>query len=442
MFRQEWYAYDLGGTRTLRRSTTSSGTTITVYAFGLEEHVYSSSGMPQSSTYYYSLGGRLIGELQGTTTQFFLTDALGSVLTTFTTTAGSAAVQGNQVYGPYGTSRYSKGAIGTTKGFTGQYTDATGLDYYNARYYDPVVGQFLPADVVQGNMQGMDPYSYVQGNPETLTDPTGKKVACGPDGCGGGNDGGSPPPPPPHAPGHGPVPAGNGNSSDSNGGSQTRQHPPRLTGDQLANWCSNNTKCLQAILWYQDAVDNQAYLQGIQIGLALIPLFGEDDPDALVKATEEDIAIAALEQQLAEDSQALDDQVSAKLTSPQLSDQVEGQAGAIASIYSKLIKFNYEYGTRGEDGEVDAETPEAIIEAKSGPAAGTLTGLMKSFNNKVINPDGKPFVVYAPNWNANMVQTAYQKLGSLDTGQAVYIVTSQEQLIETLVYLQEGGEPL
>jgi RHS repeat-associated protein len=86
-------------------------------------------------------------------------------------------VQGNQLYGPYGTSRYSQGTMGTNKGFTGQYADATGLDYYNARYYDPVVGQFLSADVKQGNLQGMDPYGYVGGNPETLTDPTGEYFA-------------------------------------------------------------------------------------------------------------------------------------------------------------------------------------------------------------------------------------------------------------------------
>jgi len=46
--------------------------------------------------------------------------------------------------------------MGTSKGFTGQYADTlTGLDYYNARYYDPVVGVFLSADSVQGNLQGM-----------------------------------------------------------------------------------------------------------------------------------------------------------------------------------------------------------------------------------------------------------------------------------------------
>ena len=79
------------------------------------------------------------------------------------------------MYGPYGTSRYLAGSISTPKGYTGQIHDAvTGLDYYNARYYDPVVGMFLSIDTVQGNQQGMDPYAYVRGNPETMSDPTGQ----------------------------------------------------------------------------------------------------------------------------------------------------------------------------------------------------------------------------------------------------------------------------
>ncbi len=174
---QEWYAYDASGNRVLRRSTTSSGTSITTYAFGLEEHFYGATGINTGNTFYYRLGGRLIGTLTGITTltpQFFLTDALGSVLATFSATAGSAAVLGNQVYGPYGNQRYTQGSMGTAKGYTGQYADATGLDYYNARYYDPIVGRFVSADTVQGNEQGMDPYAYVMGNPETMNDPTGQ----------------------------------------------------------------------------------------------------------------------------------------------------------------------------------------------------------------------------------------------------------------------------
>jgi RHS repeat-associated protein len=118
-----------------------------------------------------------LGTLSGAstlTTNFLLTDSVGSVVSTISNTAGSAAVQGNQVYGPYGNKRYSAGNMGTAKGFTGQYADdLTGFDYYVARYYDPVSARFLSADTVQGNMQGMDPYDYVGGNPETRNDPSG-----------------------------------------------------------------------------------------------------------------------------------------------------------------------------------------------------------------------------------------------------------------------------
>ncbi len=44
-----------------KRSTDSTGTTMTAYAFGLEEHLSTGTGTNQNNTYYYSLGGRLIG---------------------------------------------------------------------------------------------------------------------------------------------------------------------------------------------------------------------------------------------------------------------------------------------------------------------------------------------------------------------------------------------
>src|SRR5260370_13448571 len=148
---QEWYIYDASGSRVLRRSTDGSTTSLTVYAFGREEHSYTSSGTNQGNTYYYTLGGRLLGKSDGVIITFYQTDILGSFVADLSNTAGSAAIKGNEVYGPYGKQRYNQGTHGTPKGFTGQYNDSlTGLDYYTTRYYDPVVGGFLSADSTQG----------------------------------------------------------------------------------------------------------------------------------------------------------------------------------------------------------------------------------------------------------------------------------------------------
>ncbi len=108
------------------------------------------------------------------------------MLASFSSAAGIAAIKGNQVFGPYGNARDYQGTINTAKGYTGQYNDSlTGLDYYGSRYYDQVAGVFLSADVKQGNMQGMNPYAYVGGNPETKNDPTGQMPCAGPEGpCG------------------------------------------------------------------------------------------------------------------------------------------------------------------------------------------------------------------------------------------------------------------
>lgn len=53
----------------------------------------------------------------------------------------------------------------------------SGLDYYGARYYDPLAGQFTSGDsVLPGggfDLWGLSRYAYVGGNPIIRTDPTG-----------------------------------------------------------------------------------------------------------------------------------------------------------------------------------------------------------------------------------------------------------------------------
>jgi RHS repeat-associated protein len=448
---QEWYLYDASGERVLRRSFDGTNTTLTVYAFGLEEHQYAYSGSGgtatnTSNTYYYDLGGQLLGTWDGTspTTTFLLTDSLGSVVSSFNNPSSGAVMQGNQLYGPYGNQRLKQGSLSTNRGFTGQGNDGlTGLDYYGARYYDPTIGLFLSADDVEGNVMGMDPYSYVGGNPEAETDPTGNLVYSpetgqvaipqpdGRDVITGYNAGlnGTFNPKVTYTPVAYKSTSFWSNSSSVSPSSASRPIGHKhLTPDQLNHWCSNNNQCTQDIFAHEYWQESQDTLNGMLFGLTLLAFF-EGDPEAMQQTSEDALALEV-------QGQEYDNAILAKMDSPALSDQVEGQAGLIARMYSNLIKFNYKYGPNGSLGEVDAETPQAIIEAKSGGAAGQATDLLQKLNNPYTNPDGKPFVVYAPNWNDKNVQSMYQQLGSLDTGQNVYITTSDEQLIEVLDYLQ------
>jgi RHS repeat-associated protein len=162
--------------------TTVNGTTTLTTSIGSIEEVQT-TGSTTTTTTYYAVGGQRVAAKF----YYFGYDALGSQVAVFHT---SGNLIGSQLYGPYGNPRYSAGTVPTSIGFTGQQTDSvTGLDYYGARYYDPVAGVFLSADTVQGDAQGMNPYAYVSGNPETHVDPSGHMDT--PDEELGGGGGGS-----------------------------------------------------------------------------------------------------------------------------------------------------------------------------------------------------------------------------------------------------------
>lgn len=54
---------------------------------------------------------------------------------------GAGALDSTQAFYPFGELRTSSSLFDTERGFTGQIADAaTGLNFYNARYQDPVLG--------------------------------------------------------------------------------------------------------------------------------------------------------------------------------------------------------------------------------------------------------------------------------------------------------------
>jgi hypothetical protein len=177
--------------------------------------------------------------------------------------------------------------------------------------------------------------------------------------------------------------------------------------------------------------------------VAALSLFAADNPEEAQQLLEEQAASdEAIQQLLDEENITLDDAVSAKLVSLKESDRVEGELGAIVSLKSKLINFNEKFGVRGDLGEVDAESPEAIFEAKSGPLKGGWKNIQNKILNPFTNPNGKPFVIYAPGWSDKNVQTATQLINNLDTGPTVYITRSPQELIAVIGYLQAGAPPL
>jgi RHS repeat-associated protein len=80
-------------------------------------------------------------------------------------------------YLPYGGWRTEPTANLTDRAFTGQKENMDiGLYYYNARYYAPVIGRFISADIIvpdPTNPQNYNRYSYVLNQPTIGTDPDG-----------------------------------------------------------------------------------------------------------------------------------------------------------------------------------------------------------------------------------------------------------------------------
>jgi RHS repeat-associated protein len=75
------------------------------------------------------------------------------------------------------TTASQSGAVTTDLGYTGQRQEPElGLYYYNARWYDPVLGRFAQADTIVPNpvdAKAFDRYAYVYNNPVRYNDPSG-----------------------------------------------------------------------------------------------------------------------------------------------------------------------------------------------------------------------------------------------------------------------------
>jgi RHS repeat-associated protein len=141
---------------------------------------------------YYSAGAQMVAmrtitSTGGNTLYFLHTDHLGS--TSLSTNSSGVLVAGSrQSYYPFGAIRTAASSLPTDITFTGQRRDvSTGLMFYNARYYDPVVGRFVSADTIvpdAANPQSFNRFSYVRNNPLKYIDPSGHAQTCPDSECG------------------------------------------------------------------------------------------------------------------------------------------------------------------------------------------------------------------------------------------------------------------
>ena len=131
-----------------------------------------------TSTYLYGRGR--IGEEQPGGWQYPLGDALGSVRQL---TDSDGYVMLVKAYEPFGSVLSTTGDAGTNYGFTGEWTDGTGLVHLRARYYAPESGRFMTKDVWEGDPNQPMSYNawlYGYANPTLWVDRTGlsPKVDC------------------------------------------------------------------------------------------------------------------------------------------------------------------------------------------------------------------------------------------------------------------------
>jgi len=130
-------------------------------------------------THHYIYGpstgsGSRIAQTQGSTTEYFLNDALGSVRQM---TNNNGSITYTQGYDPYGVTTLTSGSSRSAYGYGGEYSDSyIKLIYLRSRMYDPLTGRFTTKDSWQGDYNrplSLNRWMYVEGNPVNLTDPSG-----------------------------------------------------------------------------------------------------------------------------------------------------------------------------------------------------------------------------------------------------------------------------
>ncbi len=167
------YGYDLAGNRVAITNGASVTRLVVNPNAALSQVLMRVKG---GVTNYYVYGLGLLYEVSetptATNTLTYHYDYRGS---TVALTDGSGHVTDRMEYSAYGTITYRAGTNDTPFQFNGRYgvqTDANGLLYMRARYYNPYICRYINPDPA-GFSGGLNFYAYGDGNPVSFIDPFG-----------------------------------------------------------------------------------------------------------------------------------------------------------------------------------------------------------------------------------------------------------------------------
>jgi RHS repeat-associated protein len=104
---------------------------------------------------------------------YFLSDAINS---TIALTNSSGAIQNTYSYDPYGNTSQSGTGFTNPYQYTGREADTSGLYYYRARYYSPMMAGFISEDPVGFSGGQLSFYAYAGGDPLIYRDPRGHEL--------------------------------------------------------------------------------------------------------------------------------------------------------------------------------------------------------------------------------------------------------------------------
>lgn len=152
-----------------RKSKTINGTTTGFWYDGNDVYAELTGATP-SATYIRGLSLDEPYIRKGASDEFYETDAIGTSVA-LTNAAGTSLT--TYTYEPFGNTTQAGTASTSAFQYTGRENDGTGLYYYRARYYNPMMQRFLNEDPLEFSGGDINVYVYVRNVPTSFSDPTG-----------------------------------------------------------------------------------------------------------------------------------------------------------------------------------------------------------------------------------------------------------------------------